>query len=43
MTGIAENEDIGRRLILGSPIEVNQNIRAELIASDVQALRVGLA
>ena len=43
LTGVTENQDIGRRLIFGSSVKIDQNIRAELIAPNVQALGIGFA
>ena len=43
LTGVAENEDVGGRLVLGTAVEVYQHIAPELVPSDIQSLRIRFA
>ena len=43
MAAISENEDVGGRFVLGSSVEVYEDIRAVFISSDIESVGIGLA
>ena len=42
LTGVTEDEDIGCGLILGTAVEVHEDVRAVLISADIQTVGIGI-
>ena len=42
LSGVAENEDVGVRLIIASAVEVHDDVRSELISTDIESVWIRL-
>jgi hypothetical protein len=43
LAGVAENENVGVGLVVGAAVEIDEDIAAEFVPAQAEALRVGLA
>ena len=43
LAAVTENQDVARGLVLGAAVKVHEDVRAVLVPSEIQSLRIGLA
>ena len=43
LAGVAQDQDVGVGLVIGSPVEVRENVGAKLIPPQVEAVGIGFA
>lgn len=43
LAAVAEDQDVAGSLVLGTTVEVHEDVRAVLVPSEIQSLRIGLA